>query len=49
MTINPKCDKCRKELNEFGAIMFSPPDNENNVKKFHICNECYNKMLEEFI
>ena len=49
MAIKPRCDKCKKELNEFGAIMFSPPDNENNVKKFHICNECYNKILKEFM
>lgn len=37
MAIKPVCDKCGKELTEFGAILFSPPDSNNTVKKFHIC------------
>ena len=44
--IKPTCDKCGKELNEFGAILLSPPDKENKVRKFHICVECYNKIEE---
>jgi hypothetical protein len=48
MSINPICDKCKKELREFGAILLSPPDFENKVKKFHICKECYTKLEEEF-
>jgi hypothetical protein len=44
MAIKPVCDKCRKELAEFGALLFSPPDSSNNVKKFHICKECYEKI-----
>jgi len=27
MPINPKCDKCSKELNDFGGIILSPPIN----------------------
>ena len=49
MSIKPVCDKCKKELNDFGAILFSPPDSESRVKKFHICKECYKKMEEELI
>jgi hypothetical protein len=49
MAIKPICDICKNELNDFGAILFSPPDAENNVKKFHICKDCYNKLLEEKI
>lgn len=41
MVIDPICDKCGKQLNEFGAVLLSPPDKENNVKKFNICKDCY--------
>ncbi|MFC1696903.1 hypothetical protein ACFL1H_01095 [Nanoarchaeota archaeon] len=43
--IKPICDKCKKELDDFGAILLSPPV-ENNVKKFHICKECYNDIID---
>ncbi|MBS3085967.1 hypothetical protein J4225_04775 [Candidatus Pacearchaeota archaeon] len=46
--IKPKCNICKKELNDFGALLFSPPDNKNKVDKKHICKECYNKLKEEF-
>ncbi|GBE19732.1 hypothetical protein BMS3Abin17_00459 [archaeon BMS3Abin17] len=48
MTIKPICDKCKQELTEFGAILFSPPDENNNVKKFHICKKCYEEMIKDF-
>ena len=47
MAIKPICDICKKKLNEFGAILLSPPDEQNSVKKFHICKECYNKLVKE--
>ncbi|MEK7630409.1 MAG: hypothetical protein AAB417_00040 [Patescibacteria group bacterium] len=40
MAIKPKCDKCKKELKEFGGILLSPPKG-NTVKKFHLCKKCY--------
>jgi len=46
--ISPKCDICKEELNEYGALMFSPPDEEGNVKKFHICKNCYVKNFKIF-
>lgn len=46
MAINPICEGCKKELNDFGAILFSPP-NGNDVKKYHLCNECYKKIKED--
>ena len=42
--INPKCNYCNDELNEFGAILLSPPDKLNSVLKFHICKNCYEKI-----
>ncbi len=49
MAIQPKCDKCKKELKEFGAILLSPPDDNDLVKKFHLCRECYTQVLEGVI
>jgi len=45
--IEPKCDICGKELEEFGAILLSPPDEQEKVKKNHICKECYNKLKQK--
>jgi hypothetical protein len=47
MAINPVCDRCQKELDDFGAILFSPPEG-HDVKKYHICKSCYAKIKEEF-
>lgn len=43
MAIRPKCDKCKKELKKFGALLFSPPV-KNVVKKFHMCVACWKKI-----
>lgn len=44
--ISPVCEinKCGNELNEFGAILLSPPQGELVIKK-HICVKCYNKYI----
>ena len=47
MTINPICDKCKNELDEFGAILFSPPNPESMVKKFHLCKNCFEELAAE--
>lgn len=41
MVITPRCDRCKQELKEFGGILLSPPDEQNKVKKFHLCKNCY--------
>jgi len=52
MSINVSCSHCRKELNRPGALVFSPPDNYdesyifNNVKKFHICSDCWTDLAK---
>jgi len=48
MAIKPICDSCKEELDEFGAILSGPPENGNNVRKFHICRDCYQKILSQF-
>ena len=45
MAIKPKCDKCKKELKEFGAILLSQPDKRGMVKKFHLCRSCYKEII----
>lgn len=47
MALFPICDKCSKELTEFGAILLSPPNNKSEVKKFHLCVACYRQVAEE--
>jgi len=47
MAIKPKCDRCKEELEEFGAILLSPPDAESKVKKFHLCKKCYEEVKKE--
>ena len=41
--IKPVCDMCKRELNDFGAILLSPPQG-HDVKKYHICTECYKEF-----
>ncbi len=45
MAIKPICDICKKELKNFGAILLSPPDKKNKIKKFHICGKCYKDII----
>lgn len=47
MAISPKCDKCDRELLEFGAILLSPPNSEGYVQKFHLCVNCYSELEQE--
>lgn len=47
MAITPKCDKCKEELIDFGGILLSPPNAENMVRKFHLCNVCYKEIAQE--
>lgn len=48
MAIKPVCDRCGKELTEFGAILLSPPNTENTVKKLHLCIDCYEIVISDF-
>jgi hypothetical protein len=48
MAIQPVCNKCKKELTDFGGILLSPPNNDNEVKKYHLCKACYADIIESF-
>jgi hypothetical protein len=49
MAIAPRCDvvTCGRELEEFGALLLSPPDNQGFVKKYHLCVDCYATLQRE--
>ncbi len=47
MAIKPVCDFCKAELDDFGALLFSPPDESDSVRKFHLCKKCYEKVIAE--
>ena len=46
--IKVKCRRCKKELNEQGALIISPPETEYRVYKLHICLDCYFKLMDWF-
>jgi hypothetical protein len=48
MSIKLICDKCKQELSDFGGILLSPPDKDGMVKKWHLCKECYEEIINNF-
>ena len=44
MSIKPICNKCSEELKEFGGILLSPPENDDRVKKYHLCKKCFEEI-----
>ena len=46
MSINPYCDFCKKELKDFGGLLFSPPNKKGETKKLHVCPHCYKEILK---
>ncbi len=47
MAISPLCDKCKQELEDYGAILLSPPDDKQMVRKFHLCKKCYETLAAD--
>jgi hypothetical protein len=44
MAIKPLCDMCKIELDDFGAVVLSPPNKNGQVQKYHICKDCFKKI-----
>jgi hypothetical protein len=40
-----KCHVCGKELEQPGAILLSPPNKYDSIKKMHICSGCYQGVM----
>ena len=36
-----KCNKCLRTLLLPGALIFGPPDENDQVLKYHLCRSCY--------
>lgn len=47
MAIKLICNRCKKELNEFRAILFNLLKGKD-VKKSHICKKHYEKIKSEW-
>ena len=45
--ISVKCVKCKKELDEQGGLLFSPPHTFGSIEKHHLCVDCYWLVREE--
>jgi len=43
------CDICQSQLNEPGALVFSPPMDGRNVQKWHICRVCWETKVSRMI
>lgn len=41
-----KCNSCRNSITIPAALLFSPPDENSNVKKIHLCQECYELVCD---
>ena len=49
MAIMVCCDRCGEELNEKGAIIFSPPfdfHGHDACDKYHICVKCWEWFID---
>lgn len=40
-----KCDYCNNPMKELGGLVFSPPDENGMVKKYHACKSCFMKLI----
>lgn len=47
MALTVECFMCATELDQPGALIFSPPNKAGNTKKRHLCVECF-KLLEKY-
>lgn len=46
MALKLKCDACGHVLKEPGALVFSPPDQVDHVRKLHICIQCFERLYQ---
>ena len=46
--IQVHCFRCDKELQDLGGLLFSPPLGLDQVKKLHVCIDCYDAIVYDF-
>jgi len=44
MPIAPNCHMCGQQLQDFGALVFSPPDHYEDCHKYHVCRICWDEV-----
>lgn len=44
--MNPKCDRCGEKLTEPGGLLFGPPNEHGDCRKWHLCKLCYRDIIE---
>lgn len=42
--MNVRCSRCGSELRYPGALLFSPPVNDD-VRKMHLCQSCFDELV----
>ena len=42
-----KCGLCPNWFNYSGALLFSPPNEEDVVKKIHVCGPCFEEITSD--
>lgn len=48
--LNLKCDKCGRELIQPGALLFSPPKQDQwIVEKYHLCVACWSVIVGQVL
>lgn len=51
--IQVACDGCKKDLEDPGGLLFSPPsftpERYGYSRKFHLCGTCYQYLFEEMM
>jgi len=45
MSLTITCNRCGKELDEPGALVFAPPNKKGGTRKFHICERCWHGLM----
>lgn len=45
MSLHIPCDRCGKEIEVLGGLLWSPPDKNNKHDKTHLCIDCYEVVL----
>lgn len=47
MAVKVKCEICKRELDQPGAIVISPPDEDGVVQHHNVCKDCYEGYSKE--
>jgi len=49
MALQIICNMCKKNMGDGGAVLVSPPNEDNVSIKFHLCSGCYMTIEKQLI